>query len=168
MDTSVLSALTRMLTVLKLYASHLEPPLLRETREYYASEGTQRIAECDIPQYCLHVLSRLREERERCVSFLDAASTLRPVLDAMDSTLISAHVSAILDRGFLPLVDGHRVADLKRMYYLVGRVGRTDDMRKCFSEYCKKRTAEIVAFRDEEKDKLMVQTLLDFRDAVDG
>ncbi len=59
------------------------------------------------------------------------------------------HTGALLDRGLGPLLDGHRVVDLGRMYGLLGRVGASDALRQAFREYL--RATGLALVKDEEK-----------------
>lgn len=45
------------------------------------------------------------------------------------------HVSSLLSKGFRPLMSGHRVADLARLYSLLGRVGGTEALREEWRQY---------------------------------
>jgi len=58
-----------------------------------------------------------------------------------------------------------RHQDLARMYQLFARVGGLDKLRIAFNVYIKKVGCSIV--QDPEKDKTMVQDLLDFKSKLD-
>ncbi|TYG70198.1 hypothetical protein ES288_D05G293600v1 [Gossypium darwinii] len=88
---------------------------------------------------------RLNEENERCLLYLDAF-TRKPLIATAERQLLERHIPAILDKGFMMLMDGHRIEDLQRMYSLFSR--------------------SIVM--DEEKDKDMVSSLLEFKASLDS
>lgn len=63
------------------------------------------------------------------------------------------------------LMDGKRVEDLHRMYQLFSRVNALESLRQALSSYIRRTGQGIVM--DEEKDKDMVPSLLDFKAALD-
>lgn len=63
------------------------------------------------------------------------------------------------------LMDGNRIEDLQRMYSLFLRVNALESLRQALSSYIRKTGQGIVM--DEEKDKDMVQSLLEFKAALD-
>lgn len=63
------------------------------------------------------------------------------------------------------LMDGNRVEDLQRMYNLFSRVNALESLRQALSSYIRKTGQGIVM--DEEKDKDMVSSLLDFKASLD-
>ncbi|TYH72962.1 hypothetical protein ES332_D05G294000v1 [Gossypium tomentosum] len=88
---------------------------------------------------------RLNEENERCLLYLDDF-TRKPLIATAERQLLERHIPAILDKGFMMLMDGHRIEGLQRMYSLFSR--------------------SIVM--DEEKDKDMVSSLLEFKASLDS
>jgi hypothetical protein len=52
-----------------------------------------------------------------------------------EQQLLAVHVSALLSKGFRPLMSGHRVSDLARLYSLLGRVGGTEALREEWRQY---------------------------------
>ena len=97
-------------------------------------------------------------------------ATRRPLRQAAVATLLAAHVDAILEKGFVALMDASRVDDLKRMYHLFSLVGaHATSLRTAWSKYVKKVGAEMVG--DVEREKNLVTELLGFKarlDAVHG
>lgn len=62
-------------------------------------------------------------------------------------------------------MDGRRTEDLQRMQTLFSRVNALESLRQALSSYVRKTGQKIVM--DEEKDKDMVQSLLDFKASLD-
>lgn len=62
-------------------------------------------------------------------------------------------------------MDGNRIEDLQRMYSLFLRVNALESLRQALSSYIKKTGQGIVM--DEEKDKDMVSSLLEFKASLD-
>jgi hypothetical protein len=52
-----------------------------------------------------------------------------------EQQLLAVHVSTLLSKGFKPLMSGHRVHDLARMYSLLNRVGGADALREEWRQY---------------------------------
>ncbi|KVH89385.1 Cullin, conserved site-containing protein [Cynara cardunculus var. scolymus] len=63
------------------------------------------------------------------------------------------------------LMDGNRTQDLRRMYTLFSRVNALESLRQALSSYIRKTGQGIVM--DEEKDKDMVFSLLEFKVSLD-
>lgn len=63
------------------------------------------------------------------------------------------------------LMDGHRLEDLQRLYSLFSRVSALEPLRQALSSYIRKTGQGIVM--DEEKDKDMVSSLLEFKASLD-
>ncbi|PPD74095.1 hypothetical protein GOBAR_DD28986 [Gossypium barbadense] len=70
---------------------------------------------------CVFLQMRLNEENERCLLYLDTF-TRKPLIATAERQLLERHIPAILDKGFMMLMDGHRIEDLQRMYSLFSRV----------------------------------------------
>ncbi|KAF2316709.1 hypothetical protein GH714_042050 [Hevea brasiliensis] len=151
-------------TVTGIYAESFERPFLDCTSEFYAAEGMKYMQHSDVPDYLKHVEIRLHEEHERCLLYLDA-STRKPLIATAERQLLERHISAILDKGFMMLMDGHRIADLKRMYSLFLRVNALESLRQALSSYIRRTGQGIVM--DDEKDKDMVSSLLEFKASLD-
>lgn len=62
-------------------------------------------------------------------------------------------------------MDGNRTEDLQRMYNLFSRVNALESLRQALSQYIRKTGQRIVM--DEEKDKDMVPSLLEFKASLD-
>jgi cullin-4 len=64
------------------------------------------------------------------------------------------------------LMDGHRIKDLQTMYSLFLRVNALESLRQALSMYIRRTGQGIVM--DEEKDKDMVSSLLEFKASLDS
>ncbi|KAJ6936659.1 hypothetical protein NC652_011382 [Populus alba x Populus x berolinensis] len=160
-----LGHLLKMFTSLGIYAESFERPFLECTSEFYAAEGMTYMQQSDVPDYLKHVESRLNEEQDRCKIYLDS-STKKPLIAAAERQLLERHTSAILDKGFMMLMNGHRIEDLKRIYSLFIRVNALESLRQALSMYIRRTGQGIVM--DEEKDKDMVSSLLEFKACLDS
>uniref|UniRef100_A0A7N0ZRY4 Cullin-4 n=1 Tax=Kalanchoe fedtschenkoi TaxID=63787 RepID=A0A7N0ZRY4_KALFE len=163
-DKSLLSHLLKMFTALSIYSESFEKVFLECSSEFYASEGLKYMQLSDVPDYLKHVETRLSEEQERCLLYLDA-STKTPLVTIVEKQLLERHIPAILDKGFTLLMDAKRIDDLRTMYTLFSRVDSLETIRIAISNYIKKTGQTIV--KDEEKDKDMVNFLLQFKASLD-
>lgn len=165
-DRSLVKSLLRMLSDLQIYQKIFEGKFLKATEELYAAEGQRLMEEMEVPQYLLHVDKRLKEENERLMHYLDH-STKWPLVHCVEKQLISEHLSNILMKGLDQLLDENRIeTDLPLMYNLCSRVKEgLPELCSYFNQYIKKKGRVIVT--NPEKDKTMVQELLDFKDQLD-
>lgn len=65
----------------------------------------------------------------------------------------------------MTLMDGHRSEDLQRMYTLFCRVNALESFRQALNSYIRRTGQGIVM--DDEKDKDMVSSLLEFKASLD-
>eukprot|EP00878_Enallax_costatus_P001922 GHUV01002084.1.p1 GENE.GHUV01002084.1~~GHUV01002084.1.p1 ORF type:complete len:775 (+),score=225.89 GHUV01002084.1:456-2780(+) len=163
-DRQLLAGLVRMLGDLGLYSTTFSPKLLDETAAFYKAEGLRLMESTDVPHYLIHCESRIQQEQERCLHYLDPSSR-RPLLHEVEQQLLAAHVKQILDKGFKSLMSGHRVQDLGRLYSLLGRVGGTDALREEWKRYIVTTGTAIV--KDEANDKELVERFLDLKTQLD-
>ncbi|KAF5294231.1 hypothetical protein FQA39_LY13479 [Lamprigera yunnana] len=165
-DRTLLKSLLRMLTDLQIYQKAFEDKFLAATERLYANEGMRLMQEMEVPQYLAHVERRLGEENERILHYLD--STTKPILiHSVEKQLLTEHIASILEKGLDGLLEGNRLYDLTLLFSLFGRVkGGHSHLCVSFNSYIKKFGRTIVI--DPEKDRTMVQELLDFKDAMDN
>uniref|UniRef100_A0A452VE14 Cullin 4B n=1 Tax=Ursus maritimus TaxID=29073 RepID=A0A452VE14_URSMA len=149
-DRSLLRSLLSMLSDLQIYQDSFEQRFLEETNRLYAAEGQKLMQEREVPEYLHHVNKRLEEEADRLITYLDQTTHSRPTL-GVELTF---------------LLDENRIQDLSLLYQLFSRVrGGVQVLLQQWIEYIKAFGSTIVI--KSEKDKTMVQELLDFKDKVD-
>ncbi|NXQ28821.1 CUL4A protein, partial [Alaudala cheleensis] len=165
-DRSLLRSLLSMLSDLQqVYKESFEERFLEETNCLYAAEGQRLMQEREVPEYLHHVNKRLEEEGDRVITYLDH-STQKPLIACVEKQLLGEHLAAILQKGLDSLLDENRISDLTQTYQLFSRVkGGQQILLQHWSEYIKNFGTTIVV--NPEKDKDMVQELLDFKDKVD-
>ncbi|XP_001515026.2 cullin-4A isoform X1 [Ornithorhynchus anatinus] len=164
-DRSLLRSLLSMLSDLQVYRDSFEHRFLEETNCLYAAEGQRLMQEREVPEYLDHVSKRLEEEGDRIITYLDQ-STQKPLIACVEKQLLGEHLTAILQKGLDHLLDENRVSDITQMYQLFSRMkGGQQILLQHWSEYIKTFGTTIVV--NPEKDKDMVQELLDFKDKVD-
>lgn len=164
-DRTLLRSLISMLCDLQMYLDSFVDAFLERTRQLYSMEGQQKVQDFDVPVYLQYVDRRLKEEKERCLTYLDQ-STMKPLIACVEKELISDHVQTILQKGLQNLLEQNRLEELRLMYSLFSRV-RTGLESLCshFNSYNKGVGAGIVC--NCEKDSTMVQELLDLKEKMD-
>uniref|UniRef100_A0A8C3R9A9 Cullin-4B n=1 Tax=Cyanoderma ruficeps TaxID=181631 RepID=A0A8C3R9A9_9PASS len=152
-DRSLLRSLLSMLSDLQIYQDSFEHRFLEETNRLYAAEG-----------------QRLMQERE--VFWVKRKSNSKhffcrkPLIATVEKQLLGEHLTAVLQKGLNHLLDENRIQDLSLLYQLFSRVrGGVQVLLQHWIEYIKAFGSTIVI--NPEKDKTMVQELLDFKDKVD-
>nr|XP_033802543.1 cullin-4B isoform X1 [Geotrypetes seraphini] len=164
-DRSLLRSLLSMLSDLQIYQDSFEHRFLEETNRLYAAEGQRLMQEREVPEYLHHVNKRLEEEADRIITYLDQ-STQKPLIATVEKQLLGEHLTAVLQKGLNHLLDENRIQDLSLLYQLFSRVrGGVQVLLQHWIEYIKAFGSTIVI--NPEKDKTMVQELLDFKDKVD-
>ncbi|KAL1282926.1 hypothetical protein QQF64_001729 [Cirrhinus molitorella] len=164
-DRSLLRSLLGMLSDLQVYKESFEQRFLMETNRLYAAEGQKLMQERDVPEYLHHVARRLEEENDRVISYLDQ-STQKPLIATVEKQLLGEHMNTILQKGLRVLLDENRVCELTLLYELFSKVkGGLTALLQAWREYIKSFGGEIVS--SPERDKEMVQELLDFKDKMD-
>uniref|UniRef100_A0A8D3BUR8 Cullin 4A n=1 Tax=Scophthalmus maximus TaxID=52904 RepID=A0A8D3BUR8_SCOMX len=165
-DRSLLRSLLGMLSDLQVYKDSFEERFLIETNRLYAAEGQRLMQERDVPEYLHHVARRLEEENDRIMSYLDQ-STQKPLISCVEKQLLGEHMTAMLQKGLSTLLDENRVTELALLYQLFNKVkGGLPTLLQFWRDYIKSFGGEIVC--TPEKDKDMVQELLDFKDKMDN
>ncbi|XP_069068159.1 cullin-4B isoform X1 [Pleurodeles waltl] len=164
-DRSLLRSLLSMLSDLQIYQDSFEHKFLEETNRLYAAEGQRLMQEREVPEYLHHVNKRLEEEADRVITYLDQ-STQKPLIATVEKQLLGEHLTSILQKGLNHLLDENRIQDLSLLYQLFSRVrGGVQVLLQHWIEYIKAFGSTIVI--NPEKDRTMVQELLDFKDKVD-
>uniref|UniRef100_A0A8D8NJT0 Cullin-4A n=1 Tax=Culex pipiens TaxID=7175 RepID=A0A8D8NJT0_CULPI len=165
-DRALLKSLLRMLSDLQIYKEAFEQKFLVATKHLYQSEGQAKMEVLEVPEYLLHVDKRLQEENERLLHYLDSC-TKHQLIVTVERQLITEHITGILQKGLDLLLEENRLTDLTLLYSLFSRVKNgTIELCASFNAYIKKKGRTIVI--DPEKDKSMVQDLLDFKDKLDN
>lgn len=165
-DRTLLKSLLRMLSDLQIYQTAFEEKFLLATKQLYQAEGQKKMQELEVPEYLQHVDKRLAEENERLLHYLDPLTKYQLIF-TVEKQLLSEHLTGILQKGLDSLLEENRLSDLSLLYSLFSRVKNgTVELCLNFNTYIKKKGRTIVI--DPEKDKSMVQDLLDFKDKMDN
>lgn len=164
-DRTLLKSLLRMFSDLQIYKDAFESKFLVATKQLYQAEGKNKMQQLDVPEYLRHVDKRLVEENERLLHYLDSCTKLQLVF-TIERQLLAEHTAGILQKGLNQLLEENRISDLTLLYSLFNRVKNgTVELCAAFNAFIKTKGKTLVI--DPEKDKTMVQDLLDFKDKMD-
>ena len=162
----LLKTIVQMLTALDLYSTYTEPRLLAETGNHYQAFAEAESRAQGTPGYLQACSRALEDEAGRCGAYLDPG-TLRPLVAAVEHQVLSQHrCEEILSNGFQSLVSGSEHASLELLARLLGRVGRTRDVREALKGWVTDRVGDCVG--DPAQDRQMVMTLLELKAKSDA
>ena len=165
-DRSLVSSLLRMLTSLKLYETVFQDKFLKTSEELYSREGTRLLMDMNVPDYLRHVTARLEEENNRLLHYLDNTNTRPLLMHLVVKQLLGEHKTTIIQKGLDDMLRENRKDHLVMLYDLMGKVkGGLALLCTHFGTYIKSHGKTIVCV--PEKDKYMVQDLLNFKDKLD-
>ena len=135
-DRVLLKNLLRMFGELNIYYTVFEKPFLAATSAFYAAEGRRLIGELEVAAYLVHVETRLQQESDRVLQYLQSM-TRKPLVNALETQLLQAHRTSLLERGFDLLMDQNQLQDLRRLYTQLARINGLDELRTFFGVYIK-------------------------------
>lgn len=164
-DRGLVKDLLDMMSSLSVYKTLFERRFLEETERLYKTESHRFVNELDVPAYLKYVNKIIEDETERSRYYLESLTQM-PLIGTVEKELIENHMSFILSKGLDLLLDDMRMADLKLLHLLLGKVpnGLTE-LCNYFNKHIKQRGRVIVMNLD--KDKTMVQDLLHFKGRMD-
>ena len=164
-DKALVKDLLGMLSSLSLYKTIFEPKFLEETHRLYKSESQRLVQEQDVPIYLRYVSRILSEESTRSLYYLEKL-THEPLEKTVELELIANHLTTILTKGLNQMLDDLRMDDLILLHKLCSRVAEgLTKLCNHFNNYIKQRGQVIVT--NTERDKTMVQDLLEFKEKMD-
>lgn len=160
-DHSRLRRLVAMLADLELYTERFVTPFLAQAQTFYGAAGAARLSgglsASEIKSYLLYCERQLETERDQAARYTSDA-TRKALIAVVEQELIAVHTAIILNDGLIPLLDAFELAELDRIYRLLGRVNRHLELRRHFNKYIRDRGKDLVM--DPAKDKTMVEDLL--------
>ncbi|KAH8860045.1 Cullin-4B [Schistosoma japonicum] len=150
-----------------LYDSIFLPEFLRKSQQLYTYEADLLTRTLNVPEYLLHVDKRIIEEEDRLVVYLDANSTRGLLMSTLVSELLTRPLDHLLDNGLVTPLKTKQTSQLSLLFSLISRVPNgIDKLRTHFRNYIIQMGREMVEnpTQDPEKDRAMIQNLLDSRD----
>ncbi|EMG49848.1 CDC53 Cell division control protein 53 [Candida maltosa Xu316] len=151
-DTNLISSAIKSLVFLSIdmqdlkkpnliiYVNSFEVPFLKATTEYYSKESSEFLTTHNVVDYMKKCETRLSEEVSRSNNYLEER-TKKPLLEALNSSLIEKHATEMYDQ-FLILLEQNQIEHIQRMYKLLARVPKTlDPLATTLEEYIKKEAA---------------------------
>lgn len=165
-ERSLIQSLLRMLSSLHLYNRVFQTRFLMSSEGLYSREGCRLLQELTVPDYLRHVTKRLEEENNRLLHYLDNNATRPLLMHLVVKQLLGEHQSTIIQKGLDDMLQLHRKEDFRLLYNLLGRVkGGHPLLCSSFNAFIKAHGKTLVT--EPEKDRLMVQDLLNFKDRLD-
>ncbi|EFA82957.1 cullin [Heterostelium album PN500] len=126
--------------------------------------GNRLVVDYELPRYLKHVQTRLNEEYDRSLRYLDVV-TRKLIVAMVEKHLIERHSNALIAKGFDQLIDLNRIDDLQLMYSILARVGVLQQLKTAWSNYIKKTGLAMVT--DTEKESTLIQDLIAFKSKLD-
>lgn len=163
-DQDTIKRLLRMLVALGQYNHKFHAPFLQDTERFFKTEGQVLIEKKDPAEFLMHVEHRLAEAAEMAKSYLDPL-TRGPLQQVIESKLLLPHVALLAEKGIAPLLETHRIADLKRMFLLLERVGASELLKQGWAHYMKTLGENMIA--DPAREKTLIDDLLQLHDKMD-
>lgn len=161
----IVKSLIRMLSDLQMYEEFFEPEFLNDTDALYEKESAHYIKKMNIIEYLNYVNDRINEEDKRVQSYL-LTHTEKPLMDIINKRLLIDHLNEILYDAINTLIDENKLEVLDLLYRLLKKIPNGYvQLEKYFSEYIIKRGISVV--ENIEKDNVMIQFLLEFKDQID-
>lgn len=157
-DKTVVLKTLRMLTEISVhqqanehaYVDLFETPFLEESRAYYEQEAQNVLIlqESTLAAYCTKAEQRLLEENGRLDSYILRA-TEKKLRAVLHDTWIAQHAKflfAMEQNGFVSLLQGHQLADIKKFFGLCVRLPEVLQMlRDNFYQYVRDRGMAILS-----------------------
>lgn len=165
-DRILLKSVIDMMNELQVYDEIFSPKFLSVTDSLYKEESMQLFEDFNVTNYLFYVERRLREEEDRIVSYLHKSSE-KVLTDILKRRLLKEHLQEILERGFDELMEYNKLEQLTLLYKLLEQIPNGHpELIKMFSNYIIKTGKCIV--QDPERDKFMIESLLEFKDKIDN
>ena len=94
-DRGLLKRLLAMFVCIGIYHDKFELPFLAASRTFFTREGQELLSSMDVAMYLSHVDQRLAQAADSVNSYL-SVSTRRPLIEVVETCLISPHTQAIV------------------------------------------------------------------------
>ncbi|KAI2798019.1 hypothetical protein RDWZM_000379 [Blomia tropicalis] len=175
---SLIRNILRMLHDLNIY-ERFETEFLKESQQYFRTQGSHNIQLVGtmtieiLMKYLDFIDFKLNEESERLIAFqIEAYHTSKKLVNIIEKELIDSHLDSILtNKVFAKLLDDPNLNKYNRLVYELLNQVPTGATRLCiaFNQFIKfkGRTMVQVACSDQEREKTLIQDLIDFKDRMD-
>lgn len=175
-DRGAVKSSCQMLMVLgiesrSVYEEDFEKPFLIQSAEFYRLESERFLAENSASVYIKKVESRIQEEQERAMHYLDK-STKEPIVRVVQDELIRKHMKTIVEMpnsGIVHMLKNNKTEDLDCMFRLFSAVPdglRT--MSDCISGHLREQGKSLVIEDGNGSNAIVyIQSLLDLKDRFD-
>eukprot|EP00929_Paragymnodinium_shiwhaense_P049199 TRINITY_DN24830_c0_g1_i1.p1 TRINITY_DN24830_c0_g1~~TRINITY_DN24830_c0_g1_i1.p1 ORF type:complete len:787 (-),score=227.15 TRINITY_DN24830_c0_g1_i1:125-2485(-) len=160
----LIGSLVGLLVKVDLYGAVLEPQLLQRASAFYEEEAKMLLPKTPAIQYLSHCERRLEEERRRCETCLEPATT-EELLRRVQEELLKKPCQEVLENGFQDFVANHQVANLAKVHRLFGLVDELTSVRKAWGQAIQAtgRKALEKVDSESEESKTVIPSLFDLR-----
>ncbi len=177
-DTSIILSITRMLNELGtnddgecVYVAIFENAFIQRTRQFYARESQQYLAESTCSEYLRKAAQRLREEKRRVETYL-AQQTEKRVVHATREELITKYMSQLVDMpssGLVWMLRNDKVYDLRLMHTLFRDVPGGDDALRSNlrNEVLQRGNALVREAKQSHDPNALVNSVLELKEKYD-
>eukprot|EP01133_Synstelium_polycarpum_P000407 gene407-481_t len=162
-NRDLLHSSIKMLKSLHMYDA-FQKSLIAETTAYYENEGNVLSVDYEVPAYLRHVQTRLTEESDRSLRYLDPM-TKRAIFQVVDRQLIEQHITMLIGKGFKTMMSLSRIDDIERLFALANRVNAIPVIKTAWAAYIKE--VGLAMILDTEKDAVLVKELITLKDNLD-
>ena len=139
--------------------------LADHTRDFYIKESSEQIVKKDIKGYILYINSRIKDEHDRVISYLDLSTGPR-IQEVLENTLIKNHLDALIGPGFNNLAEENASAELKTLYEAINDVGEIDSLRKSWGNYLINKGKNMMqSIKNSEE---IIKNLIAFKENMDN
>lgn len=127
---------------LETYRTIFENKFIEITQNYYNEFTDKFLQQNTITDYLQVAIDRLAEETNRVELYLDK-TTLDRLISACEVTLIKKLADNIISH-FKGLLENDKTDDLARMFILLNRISRLDEIKKIFCEHVTKQGVDAI------------------------
>lgn len=164
-DIDRIQRILRMFMSIGIYKDKFESPMLTDSKRFFLWEGNSLIESYDVPRFLEHVEHRIVEAKDMVHRYLDHSTKL-PLIQIIEEQLFCPHISTLLDRGLNNLLHDNRIIDLRRLYTLLERVHRLEDLKNGWINYLR-HIGESYVHEDEKREKTLIDDILQLQDHGD-
>jgi cullin-4 len=165
-QSSLLKASIKMIHDLQLYGKVFERRFLDDSKKFFDALASDLAAKEDLASYVRTCDAVRTAELARCGFFDLDTRTRRDIVNIMDRWLVSNKVELLIKPEDIGgLLDDNDVESLEKIYALLERVGKHNQLRGAWEKYIRTNGAAIVS--DEGRESEMVVRLLELKTRLD-
>ncbi|ERF72697.1 hypothetical protein EPUS_07490 [Endocarpon pusillum Z07020] len=151
---------------LGIYFSDFEPSFSKLSETFFDKWAAEKTGNGDLSSYANDSHALLAREMTRCDLYSFDRSTRAGLAQQFDHLVVEMHHDFLVDEdSVLKLLEDNDATSLERVYYLLERIQKGNDLGPVFDQYIREEGCAIVF--DEKRESEMVVRLLDFKKKLD-